>query len=229
MPSPNHVITRIRLRLRGIFRTLESELDEATLSRLEREVEMLKNNYRRLGSTAPDHGNLLRELVEVSNIISHLLEISSEGIQQRTSRRHQRIDKNKLQHLINMGFSIRRIASEGLLGFTVHYNTIHRFIRKNGMYSIRELFTRMPDNELRGIITRLNLRYPNAGVREMLSHLRNHSPPIILQRDRCRQILSEVDPIGTASRWAQGIHRRQYSVPTPNSLWHIDTHHRLIR
>jgi len=30
-------------------------------------------------------------------------------------------------------------------------------------------------------------------------------------------------------RWHQLIHRRVYSVPGPNALWHIDGNHRLIR
>ncbi|KIO23856.1 hypothetical protein M407DRAFT_44189, partial [Tulasnella calospora MUT 4182] len=30
-------------------------------------------------------------------------------------------------------------------------------------------------------------------------------------------------------RWKQAILRWTYSVPFPNSLWHIDGHHKLIR
>jgi len=38
-----------------------------------------------------------------------------------------------------------------------------------------------------------------------------------------------VDPANTALRWGIVVSRRQYSVPWPNSLWHLDGHHSLIR
>ena len=52
---------------------------------------------------------------------------------------------------------------------------------------------------------------------------------IIIQGDRCREFMRIIDHKGFASRWAQTIRRRQYQVPTQNSLWHIDTNHKLIR
>ena len=57
----------------------------------------------------------------------------------------------------------------------------------------------------------------------------NQNPTIIVQRERCRRLLGDVDPVGTAQRWAQVTNRRQYSVPTPNTLWHIDLNHKLIQ
>lgn len=51
----------------------------------------------------------------------------------------------------------------------------------------------------------------------------------VVQRRKVRAILADVDPLGTASRWSRGIQRRTYSVPTPNSLWHMDAHLKLIR
>jgi len=51
----------------------------------------------------------------------------------------------------------------------------------------------------------------------------------IVQRQKVRRILSEIDSIGTACRWSNTIHRRTYKVPTPNSLWHIDANLKLIR
>ena len=41
-------------------------------------------------------------------------------------------------------------------------------------------------------------------------------------RARVRDALRSVDPINTALRWQGG--RRPYSVPGPNSLWHIGMH-----
>ena len=50
-----------------------------------------------------------------------------------------------------------------------------------------------------------------------------------MQRWRVSDCLRRMDPIGTALRWRMLIHRRKYFVPYPNSLWHIDSCHKLIR
>lgn len=52
---------------------------------------------------------------------------------------------------------------------------------------------------------------------------------VVAQRQRIRTILAQIDPIGTAQRWGRTVARRTYSVPTPNSLWHMDGHMKLIR
>jgi hypothetical protein len=49
------------------------------------------------------------------------------------------------------------------------------------------------------------------------------------QRRRVRESLTRVDPQNTALRWGIVIARRKYTVPWPNSLWHLDGHRSLIR
>lgn len=65
------------------------------------------------------------------------------------------------------------------------------------------------------------------GALEVQTYLKTKG--VNVQRQRCRDILGRVDPLGTATRWSCTIQRRQYSVPTANSVWHVDTHHSLIR
>ena len=48
-------------------------------------------------------------------------------------------------------------------------------------------------------------------------------------RYRLRDSLHRVDPLGSLLHQRQPITRRRYSVPGPNSLWHVDGHHSLIR
>ncbi len=141
------------------------------------------------------------------------------------------INRDRLEHYLDIGLSVRYIArnSERLLGGSVHHNTIHRFMQRNSIVSHRNRFTTMADRDLERTVRRLNRQYPNSGAQEMVSLLRAQTPSVIVQRDRCRRILSTVDPIGTARRWAQAIRRRQYSVPTPNWYWHLDSNHGLIR
>eukprot|EP00794_Sanderia_malayensis_P007519 gene7521-8352_t len=191
-----------------------------------------------------DFENLQNALVAITNRINELSDVQqgNDGDRQNVVGRLPRlhvdadsgrlqIDRNKIERFLNMGLSVRYIArnSERLLGGRVHYNTIHRFIRRNNLVSPRQRFTEINDQNLFEIVHQLNRQFPNSGAGEMLALLRARTPSIIIPRDRCRRVLGEVDPEGTARRWAQAIRRRQYSVPTPNSLWHLDTNHALIR
>ena len=50
-----------------------------------------------------------------------------------------------------------------------------------------------------------------------------------IQRWRVRNCLRRQDLLGTALRWTTPVYHKKYSVPTPNSLWHIVGNHKLIR
>ena len=52
---------------------------------------------------------------------------------------------------------------------------------------------------------------------------------IYVQRRRVRSSINRVDPRNTALRWGALVSLRTYSVPWPNSLWHLDGHHSFIR
>ena len=41
--------------------------------------------------------------------------------------------------------------------------------------------------------------------------------------------MAKISPANTALRWEIAVSCRQYSVPRPNSLWHLHGHHFLIR
>ena len=61
--------------------------------------------------------------------------------------------------------------------------------------------------------------------------LRGHilSSGFKVSRQRIRDSISRVDPIGKAERMSKPIKRRVYKVDGPHHLWHIDGHHKLIR
>ena len=46
-----------------------------------------------------------------------------------------------------------------------------------------------------------------------------------VQRRRIRERSAKFDPQNTVLRWGATIRRREYQVPWPNSLWHVDGHH----
>ena len=51
---------------------------------------------------------------------------------------------------------------------------------------------------------------------------------ITVQRERVRESLRRVDPIGKNMKRRHAICRRVYNVPGPNYLWHIDSNHKTI-
>ena len=55
------------------------------------------------------------------------------------------------------------------------------------------------------------------------------SQRITVLRERVRQSLRRVDPAGIEYRARKVLHRRIYRVSSPNSLWHCDGYHKLIR
>ena len=131
-------------------------------------------------------------------------------------------------HLLSHDFTVTDIASKGLLGHKVHRNTIHKFLQKRNLQT-RKRFSSMPEQDFIDLIRNLANEHPNSGYREIRSLLKTRTPPVKIQRDRLQKILREVDPAGVARRWATTIRRRNYHVPTANYMWHIDTHHKLIR
>ena len=70
-------------------------------------------------------------------------------------------------------------------------------------------------------------RLYNIGQKRLVGALRSRG--LRIPGSRVRTCLREIDPSGTALRWRATIYRRKYFVPTPNSLWHIDGNHKLIR
>ena len=80
---------------------------------------------------------------------------------------------------------------------------------------------------MKEVVNQIRQVTPNIGQRRLQGALRARG--LKLQRSRVRQCLREEDPLGTALRWNEAIYRRKYSVPAPNSLWHIDGNHKLIR
>ena len=92
---------------------------------------------------------------------------------------------------------------------TMHPNTLHKFIRRNDIKTPKERYSNISDVELRSKLDVLSVRFPNSGIQEMMAHLLVEDPPVQVQRYRVQNILSQVDTVGTAKRWAQAVSRRK--------------------
>ena len=89
-----------------------------------------------------------------------------------------------------------------------------------------ERYTDISDSSLDEIIRAFKADQPHCGFSMVQGHLLANG--VKVQR-RIRESLQRIDPVGVLHRWQQTINRRSYSVPGPNSLWHINGHHSLIR
>ncbi|KAJ8048719.1 hypothetical protein HOLleu_01149 [Holothuria leucospilota] len=83
------------------------------------------------------------------------------------------------------------------------------------------------DDQLDEAVKAILGRHPNYGEKMVNGCLLSKN--ILIQRDRIRDAIRRVDPNGVSERRKQSLHRREYYVPGPNSLWHIDGNHKLIR
>ena len=221
-----NVLDNYRRRLLGINRAVQHDLNLTSLDVHMQNLVDIENHLGMLDER--EELMVLLETVKTSVIAGRRnfqmrSEIQSRSFQPGTKRLV--INKERLEYLLQQGFSVVSIAERSLLGRKVHRNTINNAIKKFGIR--RKKFSTLGDEEMKEHMMKYKESFPNSGALEMQAHLR--SDGIIIQRDRCRRLMRIIDPDGVASRWAQTISRRQYQVPTPNSLWHIDTNHKLIR
>ena len=104
----------------------------------------------------------------------------------------------------------------------IHPKTLQRRIQEMGPEENE--YSDLSKNELSEIMSKIQETAPNISQSRMMGTLRNRG--IKVQRWRLRELMRELDPIGTALRWGQSICQRKYYLP--NSRWHIDGNHKLI-
>ena len=132
------------------------------------------------------------------------------------------IPEESLEMLIENRFTVPQIAT--MMGISV--STVRRRMSDIGIH-IRDYYSTITDSELDQLVRSVQLQYPMCGNQQMQGHLINKGYRI--QQARLRDSQRRIDPVGTALRRLNIINRRQYSVPCPLSLYHIDGHHKLIR
>lgn len=132
------------------------------------------------------------------------------------------IEEQQLRFLLEHHFKIKDMAAM----FGCSSRTIQRRMNEYGLDS-QSRFSDITDNDLDSLVDEIVVRPPTCGVRSILGMLRAQG--ICVQRERVRESLHRIDPQGVEIRLRKALHRRQYSVKSPNSLWHIDGYHKLIR
>ena len=104
--------------------------------------------------------------------------------------------------------------------------TIRRRIIQFGLEDVASHST-MSDAQLDEITRDFVHQHPHSGRQSYASYLRSRG--FRIQQQRIRESLLRVDNRGMQRRFRRALHRRQYNVCMPNSLWHIDGYQKLIR
>ena len=126
------------------------------------------------------------------------------------------IHRSQLEYLRQLNFSWTEIAD--LVG--VSSMTIYRRRSEFGMLDDDALDIHTSDQELNEVLQQLRHDNPYSGETMMMGHLR--ALGVYVSRERVRLIIRRTDPLNVTLRWGLSITaRRPYSVPGPNSLWHI--------
>ena len=138
-------------------------------------------------------------------------------------RRTVVITRQQIEALREIHFSWSSIAR--LLG--VSERTLERRRREFQMPIGKACYSDISDEELDRIVSQIIGLTPNAGETLVQGALRRRG--LSVQRRRRRESILRVDPISRLLRRRQLIYRRHYQVRAPNSLWHVDGNHKLIR
>lgn len=124
------------------------------------------------------------------------------------------ITKEQLEYLSSMSFSWSQIGM--LLG--VSRMTVYRRRVEFGLLYSPE--SNISNDELISVVHSMRCDHPEIG--ETMAWGRLRSLGYQITRERVRHALRQSDPLSSALRWRGNMTRRRpYSVPGPNSLWHI--------
>lgn len=137
------------------------------------------------------------------------------------------INKQQILFLRELRFTWSKIAAMYGISRKTLYNIRQRMGMREESDGDHTQFTSISDADLQEQMQAVKLIMPDAGqsmIRGVLLACGLNVP-----LSRLQECISVVDPINTALRWATPIHRRRYAVEAPNSLWHIDGNHKLVR
>ena len=210
--------------LEGIQELCATNIREDTEEALLQAEVLLRNVVAFVGLFLTDESDsdaLVRVVADVVQAVqSHLAALYH--LPRSIGRPQVHISEEQLIMLLDLHFSIRDIASM----LQVSPDTVRRRINQYGLQGITG-YSPLTDGDLDAITTQYVETHPNSGSRSYAGYLRSQG--LRVQRYRVRDSLFRVDPSAVCSRFRQALHRRRYNVCMPNSLWHIDGYHKLIR
>ena len=131
------------------------------------------------------------------------------------------VDLSQVLHLRSLHYTWTKISE--LLA--ISRSTLYR--RLGGAGISTDDYTGISSSELDDVIQGIKSEFPNDGEVMLNGHLLRLG--IKVTQQALRDSIHRVDHANTVNRRSKVVQRRVYTVSCPNALWHIDTHHKLIR
>ena len=210
------------LQMAGSF----TECNEHEQEQLLEKAEQTLRDVIYLERVLPHGARIVRVLSEMVECMIETCEdagLQQYEIEQRSKGRPSFvISREQLLFLLEHGFTQCSIGK--LFGCSA--GTVKRRITEFQLESCLR-FCNIDDQLLDMMVEDIQRKYPKWGEKSVYGHF--SSVGMKLQRWRIRESLRRVSPSAVKQRFRQAIHRREYRVPYPNSLWHIDGYHKLIK
>lgn len=128
---------------------------------------------------------------------------------------------DEIMSLRSLNFSWTKISE--LVG--ISRSTLYRRLKDAGVST--DDHTIITSTDLDCVMRDLKKKFPNDGEVMIKSHLLRIG--IKTTRQDLRNSIHRTDHENTVARQSKVVKRRVYSVEHPNALWHLDSHHKLIR
>jgi len=132
-----------------------------------------------------------------------------------TGRPKYVISREQLLYLRSMRFTWVEISQ--LIG--VSTSTVYRRRMELGIDIDASVGRSLNDSDLLEIVRNMRLNQPALGQTMLWAHLKADGYHVT--RARVRNAIRTTDPLATVLNWSEMTSRRPYSVPSPNSLWHL--------
>ncbi|XP_076842246.1 uncharacterized protein LOC143486736 [Brachyhypopomus gauderio] len=216
-------MAEMRRRVAAEIRLIAEELDSGHFDDCSFRIEGIVLELSELGEEIDIDLSILDNLQQVAHQIQHE-SVSATGNVGGPGRPAFLLPLQTIEAYVHMGLTAGQIASV----FGVSERTIRRRMAQNGL-RVGDLYSSVDDNDLDAMVRDILLHHPNSGYKLMVGHL--NARGIYIQRQRVQDAMRRVDEHGVAFRTLRlnPRRRRRYNVPGPNSLWHIDGNHKLIR
>ena len=114
-------------------------------------------------------------------------------------------------------------VSKLALALPVHRKTVKNYMLRYGI--AQQPFSTITNTDLDALVRGYKDKRPNTGIRYIRGFLFNQG--IRVQRHRIIASLRRVDDVARVFRSNTTIKRGEYKSSRPNTLWHVDGHHKL--
>ena len=198
---------------------IDLEDTRVDLDRVLMSAEWLLRDIMQIEHKIPDGEALTTAVSEVMSNVQAAVDQST--VQHRRGRPAIDIPEEQLELLLEHHFTEADIARM----MQVSPRTIRRIIQYG--FETFTTYSDISDSGLDEITTNFVQSHPYSGKCSYQGFL--CSAGLHIQHARVQESLRQVGSRAMDRRFRLALYRRRYSVCMPNSLWHIDGHHKLIR